>query len=196
MKLSEVVVLFISFVLMVSCSKTKPGGVVGYPQMQYINLHNREVKPRQPATVLDLDNDGVADVFFSVMLVGDPVYQVDKTILLANSSFYSNLFVNNMGETPVYNMGDIINGQSSAMGSWYNASSVPLMEKRLFMSGASSWHGNWRYAQHRFMAVQVTVQGRKYNGWVEISAAPGSEQIILHGAAISKEPEKNVLAGK
>jgi hypothetical protein len=39
------------------------------------------------------------------------------------------------------------------------------------------------------------VNKQRFNGWIELSFDTNGEKIILHKAAISKMPEKYVIAG-
>jgi len=45
------------------------------------------------------------------------------------------------------------------------------------------------------LPVQVLVNNQRFNGWVELSFDMSAEKIILHKAAISKLPERGVIAG-
>lgn len=68
--------LMLPGVILFSC-KTQDIPDPVHPQMIYTNLNNAEVKFQQPR-VIDINDDGITDFFFSTQLVGDPVLQRDR----------------------------------------------------------------------------------------------------------------------
>ena len=71
--------VFLFAVLVLSaCEKDNEDNVPKpHPVMQYKDLHNAEVKIGQPQR-LDLDDDGITDFNFGVLLLGDPILQRDR----------------------------------------------------------------------------------------------------------------------
>ena len=97
--------------ILVSCKKEKhhpdvpPTPTV---EMEYFNLNNTEIKANANALSIDVTHDGRNDIFFSTLLVGDPIYQVDKFQFLISTNKDINLPVNVNEEIPVMNTGDPI----------------------------------------------------------------------------------------
>ena len=69
------------------------------------------------------------------------------------------------------------------------------MQKIISLTLPPVWDGHWKNAAHKFLPYQVVVNGKRQNGWVELTADIANEKIILHNAAITKEPEKIIKAG-
>jgi hypothetical protein len=186
-------------VLAFACSKPvevrpDPIPVDSHPAMQYTDLKDTAILFGK-ACGFDLNADGIKDIGFNTLLVGDPVYQQDKLQWMVNSSFYANLPVNGSENIPVMQLKDTVHVNNFNGYSWYNASNVVLAQKIIGMSEPPQWQGEWKDAHHRFIPVQVKKNDGLYNGWVEISFNRNTESLIVHKAGLSKEPNKAVLAG-
>ena len=94
------------------------------------------------------------------------------------------------------NSGDAITIKKHTGFNWYNASSLVIAEKIIGETGPARWEGNWKNADHKYFALQVRRGTLRFNGWVELSFKTATEEFVLHRAAISKEPGKDVIAGK
>jgi len=46
-----------------------------------------------------------------------------------------------------------------------------------------------------YLPLQIIIEGKRHNGWIELTADQQNERLILHRAAISKSPEKIIKAG-
>ena len=185
--------------LLAACTKNKPEPTqppaTTHPAMTYLNLHDTAVAFNRAAS-FDLDGNGEKDVYFSTLLVGDPVYQVDKRQWLVSSSFNANLPVNANEQIPVLRSQDSIPVVNFSGYSWYNASSILLAQKILSDNQPPYWEGAWKEAFHRFIPIQIIKQDGLYNGWVEVSFSTAEEKVILHKAAVSTEANKTIKAGK
>jgi len=47
-----------------------------------------------------------------------------------------------------------------------------------------------------FLPYQVVENNKLYNGWIELTVNTAGEKVVVHKAAISKEPDKIVKAGE
>ena len=65
----------------------------------------------------------------------------------------------------------------------------------MYKDAVTFWDGLWKNANHKYQPVQIKKEGKPYFGWIELSFDKGTEVVILHKAAISKEPYKAVKAG-
>jgi hypothetical protein len=177
----------------IACSKDeKPAPVA---EMVFINLQDKAVKHNEPATLIDLNQDGTIDIIFGTMAVGDPVNQLDKWQYRIGSGIETRLAVNTQEQVPMMNKGQRIPVQGLDGYTWYEASGIVLMQKNISDKLPVFWSGIWMNANRRYIPVQVKKAGKKYNGWIELSTDITQEKIILHKAAITKEPEKDALAG-
>ena len=190
-------ILFFAVILnvLVSCKKDRTDPVPDtVPEMIYMDLKDSAIYFNK-AAFFDFDGDRQKDIYFGTMLVGDPVMQADKKQWLVMSSFYTNLPVNGNENIPVLNVSDPIPVQTFPGYNWYNASSVLLTQKVITDHAGSYWLGEWRNASHQFIPFQIIRSTGLFNGWVEVSFDMDSEKLLLHKAAVSREPYRMVKAG-
>ena len=183
----------------VSCNKDNVPPViptVPLPEMEYFNLNNREIKHTTPGFALDVNHDGRLDLGFSTVLVGDALNHVDKLQFLITSNIEVNLPVNGSEQIPVMSKGESILLGNFDGYQWFELSSIMLVQKIISINVPPVWEGHWRNASHKYLPYQVIVKGKQYNGWVELSVDIVDEKIVLHNAAISKEPNKIIKAGE
>jgi hypothetical protein len=184
----------------VSCNKDKQPDPslpnVPEPQLEYFDLGNRIVPSNAPAFTIDVNHDGRRDLAFSTLLVGDPIYHVDKVQFLVSSNIQINLPVDVNEQIPVMNLGDPIVIDDFNGYRWFELSTIVLTQKIISVNQPPIWEGNWTSALHKYLPFQVQVNSQRYNGWVELSADIVNERIVLHKGAICKEAGKIIKAGK
>jgi hypothetical protein len=183
----------------VSCTKEKnrpvyqPSIPPAHPVMYYTDLHNAEVK-RGQSVRLDANGDGTIDFSFGTMLVGDPIMQQDKLQFLAYSGI-SNYLLNGAGEiTLPVNKPDSILQQNPGF-EWYEISAIVLVQKVTGVTGSPWYEGQWKNASHLYLPLQIRKNGQQYLGWVETSFDQQNDKLIVHRAAMSTEPGRNISAG-
>jgi hypothetical protein len=164
------------------------------PEMVYTDLGNKEVRFNESSSI-DLNKDGIMDIRFHTMLVGAPVAKQDKEKYLVTSKVNCLLPVNSNENAPVLLKGDVVPLQDFAGYTWYEVSQIELAQKVTGMTGDPFWEGLWKSADHNYLPVQLRINNQRFNGWVELSFDVNSEKMILHKAAMSKLPEKFVIAG-
>jgi hypothetical protein len=185
--------------LFISCRKeNRPGPIsaIPHPQMEYFDLKDTAIKANQPGFAIDVNHDGRKDLAFSTLLVGDPLNQVDKLQFLASGNIKINFPVNAGEQVPVMNNGDSIQLEDFNGYHWYELSSIVLVQKIISSTAPVTWEGHWKNALHKYLPYQVVVNNDLYNGWVELSADLPNERIVLHRAALSKEANKVISAGR
>jgi hypothetical protein len=192
-KSTLVFITMLPVLVFISCSKDD--SPVPATEMVYTNLQDKAVKHNEPATLIDLNQDGTNDIIFGTIAVGDPVNQLDKWQYRIGSDIETRLAVNAEEQVPMMNKDQRIPVQGFNGFTWYEASSIVLMQKNISNKLPVFWSGIWVNANRRYLPVQVKKAGKKYNGWIELSTDINQEKIILHKAAITKEPEKDALAG-
>mgnify|MGYP001025604312 CR=1 FL=1 len=184
---------FFGILLLFFTSCDKPA-VKPNSEMTFNDLQNKEVKFNEFVTI-DMSNDGVVDLRFSTLLVGDPIAQQDKQKYLVTSLINCFLPVNSQENTPVLNKGESIPLENFQGCTWYEIAQIELAQKVIGMTGAPFWEGLWKSVNHNYLPVQIKVNNQRYNGWIELSFDMSAGKIILHKSAISKLPEKNAVAG-
>ncbi|MGN6165332.1 MAG: hypothetical protein ACTHOF_12400 [Flavisolibacter sp.] len=194
--MSKAIWMALAFAAIVGCKKDHPQPInEHHPSMVYKNFADSSIAFGKGAS-FDLDDNGEKDILFSTQLVGDPIEQKDKEQWMVTTSFNANLPVNNTENIPVLGYLDRIPVNAFLGYTWYNASSILLSQKTITMTLPAYWEGQWKDVSHRFIAIQLQKLDGLYNGWIEVSFSMAGERLILHKAAICKEPNKNVLAGK
>jgi len=180
-----------------SCKKeevVKPP-VEQQPEMEYFDLNNREIRANHPGFLFDVNSDGRNDLAFTTLLVGDPIEEMDKLQFLILTNIGVNLPVNSKEEIPVLGKGDQIITESSGSYQWFDLASIMLVQKNTSLMQDPFWTGHWKNALNKYLPYQMIVDGKKYNGWIELSVDIIQEKIVLHKAAISKVANVNVKAG-
>jgi hypothetical protein len=181
--------------IFIACKKEKvpiPPPISQHPVMTYKDLQNKEAKYGQYQYV-DVDSDGLSDILFNVILVGDPILQRDRVQFYANSGIKRNLLNNQVDESPMLNKGDSISKVYKGY-TWWEVSAIVLAEKIVENNG-SHWEGLWKNADHKYLPIQIEKNKKIYHGWIELSFNTVEEKMILHKAAMSSEEEKTVQAG-
>ncbi len=198
------IALFSMSIATVSCTKncdplmTVPPGMDSLVNKTMIhkNLQDTEVKFQQRTFAIDLDSNGTKDLIFGVMLVGDAVNKQDKYMFMVTSGIDTRLPVNANEQVPVLQKGDKIPVDNIPAYNWYELSSVMLMQKVVTVNMGNYWEGNWKSASRKYLPFQHKLNGKKYNGWVEMTLNPNQEKAIIHSYAICKSPEKDIYIGK
>lgn len=185
-------------VLFSSCNKKDiiidPPPAIGFPDMLVTELNDAEIKHEQYKTI-DLDQDGVTDLVFATWYIGDPVEQEDEILYFASSSVKTSLMVAGENTSPRFNKSDVIPVKPVEGHEWYVVAQVEMAMKNIGYEIPPYWEKDWKDANHKFLAVQVNRNDKLYYGWVEVSMNKANSTLILHRAAISKEPGRAVKAG-
>jgi len=184
--------LLTTAVIITSCSG-EVESELNHPPMRHTNLQNIEVRPGSSRS-LDLDGDGTKDFFFYTQLVGDPVLKRDRLQFYAGSTIKTNLLNDANDESPVLPQGAQVMLNHPGY-TWYEISAIVLTEKITPLAPPTFWQGRWSNASHQYLPVQINKGGKLYMGWIELSMDKTAEKLVLHRAAISKEPARMVRAG-
>ena len=180
----------------VSCDKDSQETEVPPVTMEYFSLNDKEIKANAPGFSIDVNHDGRKDLAFTTQLVGDPLFQVDKLQFLVSTNIQVNLPVNSSEEIPIMSKGASIMLENFNGYEWFELSSILLVQKVLSNTAPPVWEGPWRNAAHKYLPYQVLVNGKRFNGWVELTVDITGQRIILHKAAVSTIPDKIIKAGE
>jgi len=179
----------------VSCHKdpVQPPDKPAAP-MKYVDFHDLELAFGKGLSI-DLDEDGLKDIFFSSILLGDPLEQADKRQFLFGTSPYTFSPVNDMEETPALARGGLISADAFPGHNWYNAN-VILAQKIIKENVPDAWLGNWKDKSHQYIVLRVDQHNEPYYGWIELSFDMQGEKIVLHRAGLCKESGREIRAGE
>jgi hypothetical protein len=166
------------------------------PAMDYLSLNDITVAYGQPGKTVDLNKDNRSDLYFGVQLVGDPVSKTDKRQFIVVSNFYTSLPIAVNEQVAPHLKDALIPLGNYSNANWYNASEIVLVERVEKVTGQISWRGNWLTAQKQYLPVQILQADKRFNGWVEVSFDLLNQQLVLHRAALSKQPETEIKAGR
>ena len=186
--------LLLSVILLPACSDKEENIVVPAPTMDYFDLNDQELSFGTPRPV-DFENDNNWDILFSSIAIGDPVLRRDRHQFFIGTDIHVSLQVSNE-ETPVLAEGAVIGAVPLPEHHWYNGNGIGLAQRITPETGSPYWEGNWKDVSHKFIALQLLRGGKPHFGWAEISIDSETEKMILHRAAISREPSRAVKAGK
>ncbi|MEJ8818347.1 hypothetical protein [Lacibacter sp. H407] len=189
------VIIGLAFVACKKQNLQQPPPVTG-PEMEYIELNNREIKANMPSVNLDINQDGKTDIAFATVLVGDNLNQVDKLQFLVATNISVNLPVNGNEEIPVLKKGESIMPGNFNGYQWFELAGIVLIQKVISFTQPPVWEGHWKNAVRNYLPFQILANEKRYNGWIELSVDLPAEKIILHKAAISKEANRIVKAGE
>jgi len=163
-------------------------------EMEYKDLLQSEIGYRQFLR-LDLDNNGSIDIVFTTYHIGDPLMQMDKIQFCANSYIDCYLPVKADNDVQMLSAGDLIQTRNTESHEWFHISQLVMAQKNIPLTGSVFWSGSWKGANHNYLPFQLDKQGKRYNGWIELSYDMTNEKIILHRAAISKVANVDIKAG-
>lgn len=188
MKIFSMILIAVFFLM--SCDK--PINVD--PQMLYTDLGNKTVGFNESYSI-DLNKDGVTDVRFHTLLVGNPISKQDKRKYLVSSKINCLLPINSNENAPLLFKGEVVPLENFSGYIWYGIAQIELAQKVIGATGDPFWEGLWKSCNHNYLPIQVKSDNQRFNGWVELTFDRNTEKVILHRAAISKLAESEVIAG-
>ncbi len=184
-----------ALLILASCRKSHGPTPLPIDDMEFSDLNDREIKYKGRPAIIDVNKDNEPDLIFGVLLVGDPLNNLDKTQYRVSSGIFTRLPVNHLEQVPMLRRADTVFLNNFNGYHWYEISSVILVEKIEDLAGTVVWRGNWQTAAKNYLPIQVIRNGQRFTGWVELTVDIANERIILHRSAISKDPGKSVRVG-
>lgn len=190
------IILLAAALFVISCNKVVEPEEEFLPKMNYINLSDTALSFGDRPIIFDLDGDGQNDIRFNTLLVGDPVNQVDKRQWYAYGYPTTNLAINDDDKMPVLPYMQDIPVTNFSGYTWYNANQVLLVQRIEGSTGQPYWEGDWKNANHHYIPIQIIRNNALYSGWIEVSFSTNNQKLILHKAALCKEENRLIKAGK
>lgn len=192
--------LFVLVFLLSSCRKenVKPAPVPEptAPEMKYYDLGNISLHYNGEGSAIDITGDGKADVLFDMYRVGDPVERADKWLWTVVTSSRTYLAIDPANDIPLLSKANDIPLDNFDNYEWFVANEGNLMQRKENENGHISWSGKWLNVNRKYIAVSPLIDGKRHNGWIEISTNSNTQTLTIHRAAISKEPGIAIKAGK
>jgi hypothetical protein len=179
-----------------SCKKEKEENTtVSHPLMTYQDLTGKVINISTPAGV-DITGDGTSDLWFDIFSTREDAQNKDIHRFSVSTGEQGKILVNTQNASPIITEGTTLKLNGIDGYHWKAPASTELA-KRTFIRNtpAPVWEGQWKDVQNRYLAVQVTMNGEIYNGWIELSFDTAKERVILFRSAISKEPGKDIIVG-
>lgn len=159
--------------------------------MEYVPLADRVFKINDPV-VLDINKDGRYDFLFYTELFSEASneYAEYRVVPQIESAIAVSAAV-----PKVFNENEVI-GQSNAGATWTDDPVV--IAKRIEETNPANiyWEGACKEAENKYLGTQLTKDGKVHQCWIRISIVKEKGWLILHDAAIGKEPGKDIIAGK
>jgi len=192
--MNRLLIFLLVAVLLYGCKKSDDP--LPEPTMEFLSLNNVEVKDGTFQRV-DLGEINSPDFTFSSRTITDQTLNQTKFQFFVTTRIDSYLMLTTGTQSgKKFTKGDSIRTVASAGSTWSSFTLMILAQKITPAAGASYWDGEWKDASHHFLPIKITRKnGDVHVGWIELSMDIASEKVILHRAAISIDPEKNVRAG-
>ncbi len=165
------------------------------PFMKYTDL-NDQVISVGGRVILDINNDGMRDFRFSETEIASPPQQAMIHDFYVFTYEYAYTLTDADEFTSALQRGKVIKTAEPENLEWANVSQVSLVRNKKYNNGTNVWSGNWKNVQHKFLPIQITIDGKRHNGWVELSMDIEQQKLTLHQAAWSVLPGVDVLAGR
>jgi len=163
-------------------------------EMTYIDLTGKSV-PMDKSLSIDFDLNGRYDIIFRTERHSFDGNTKSADVFLVNNGVACNLAFNPADDTtPDLQKGDKISRADLPKHEWYPVLEFTLMRK---VSAATQtyWEGSWKDRDHRYLPLEMIINGQTHLGWVELFADTNSGKIILYRAAVSKMPQTRIRAG-
>lgn len=188
------IVWIAGILLMMSCRKADNDLWIN-PPMKYRDLNN-QIVGENGRVILDLNEDGKNDFRFSEWEYASNAHNamIQEFYVFTYEDAYT---LTDWHEfTQALNKDQVITVQAPLNYEWANVSQTKFVQQIRPTGGPNSWHGPWKNVQHKFLPVQITIAGKRHNGWVELSMDVDRKELTLHRAAWSEKPGVHILAGR
>ena len=181
--------------LLVACKKVPQQNPTPIPAvgMDTTNFNNREIVFRKNISA-DLNHDGIKDFYVQTLHVGDALLQREYKQFRLGTNLGTDFPINQNEEIPILPKGHVIAHNSFYNYNWYEVASIVVAQK-VITSDRSWWEGIWKDQFQQYVPLRIHKNGKIYYGWVELSFDSLNEKLILHRAAVSKDPDVQVSAG-
>jgi hypothetical protein len=192
--------LFLLFLLtFISCKKenNKPEPeepAFADPEMTYIDLTGKSVA-MDKSLAIDFDLNGKIDILFRTERHSLDLNTKSADVYMVNAGIACHLAVNMANETtPDLTKGRMISRADLPGLEWYPVLSFTLM-RHITTATQIYWEGSWKDKNHRYLPLEMVINGQTHLGWIELFADTNSSKIIFYRAAISKAPQARIRAG-
>lgn len=191
----QIILVAMTMMSIISCSEKEP---ISPPKsIQYINLNNTAVTSNNVLSI-DLDTDGTTDFVVTKELRETNAGQNDILEFRVIAAQQNRVLVQENGtaarkETGVFIRSDDENGYQ-----WEATTPAVIINRVLTPDPANSyWDGTWLQQFNKYLPIQLLKEGKKYNGWLQLSFSDVlPSRIIVHDAAFNKIADQPIQAGE
>ena len=164
------------------------------PEMTYIDLSGKSVA-MDKSLAIDFDLNGETDIRFKTERHSYDLNTKSADVYMVGAGVACNLAANVSNETtPDLEKGSMISRTDFPGLEWHPVLSFMLM-RYVTTATQSYWEGSWKNRDHRYLPLEMMINGQTHLGWVELFADTNSSKLIFYRAAISKEPQTRIRAG-
>ncbi|MFD0750521.1 hypothetical protein ACFQZS_10230 [Mucilaginibacter calamicampi] len=191
--------LLLSLLAFISCKKSAVNPAPDEPpftdpEMTYIDLTGKSVAMDQSLSI-DFDKNGKFDILFMTERRAYDGNTKSADVFMVYNGLACNLATNMANETtPDLQKGNKISRADLPNHEWYPVLGFTLMQK-VSTATQTYWEGSWKDKDHRYLPLELIINGQTHRGWIELFADTNSGKIVFYRAAISKTPQTKIRAG-
>lgn len=176
-------IIFLSIItFFVSCEQDES---VQLP-IKYVDLKDTPASQDQ-SFGLDIDGDGDTEFLFTTRLTADQ--SGDQLQFIITPSQANQVFELSK------RVGVLESGQEIAPGNPFDKSLEPMAVKLITNEG-TTWIGDWKEANNKFIGIRFTLLDQKYYyGWIRVSFNQTHEQFVIHDFAYRTSLNVGIKAG-
>jgi hypothetical protein len=205
-KMKTLSLLAVLLCLLAACQKTPPQTPPTLPVtpnpdtipstgMDTTNFNNREIVFGGRGLRMDLNRDGISDFVLLTERYGDYLLQIDYLRFCISPYEESDLPINHNDEIPMLAANSVIGATHFPGYGWYTMTNVVLAQQ-VITRDATWWEGPWKDKFNQYVPLRIRKGGKAYYGWLEISFNSSTGKLIAHRAAISRQADTPVVAGR
>lgn len=191
----QIILVAMTMMSIISCSEKEP---ISPPKsILYINLNNTAVTSNNVLSI-DLDSDGTTDFVVTKELRETDAGQDDILEFRVIAAQQNRVLVQDNGTPARKEAGVIIRSEDENGYQWDATTPAVIINRMLTPDPANSyWEGSWLQQFNKYLPIQLLKEGKKYNGWLQLSFSDVlPSRIIVHDAAFNKIADQPIQAGE
>lgn len=154
--------------------------------INYVNLNDATASQAKSFS-LDIDQDGDTEFLFTTVLAADATGDLRQFVI---SPARENQVFEIAGRVGVLEA-----GQEIAPGNPFDKNVQPMVVKRI-SNTATSWSGDWKDADNRFVGIRFKLNDQGYHyGWIRVSFDKEAERMVIHDFAYRTTVDSKIAAG-
>lgn len=191
----QIIVAALTMITIISCGKKEP---ISTPKaIEYVNLNHTAVTTNNVLSI-DLDKNGTTDFVVTKELRETNAGQDDILEFRVIGAQQNRVLVQTDGTPARKDAGSIIRTEDEQGFSWDATTPAVIINRVLTPDPANSyWEGSWLQQFNKYLPIQLLKEGKKYNGWLQLSFSNElPSRIVVHDAAFNKIADQPIQAGE